>query len=95
MTEHRGLSVFVLVSGSSDDPCSNTYHGESAASEVETQNMQKGHESLADQIFLAISFHTYGNMWMHPWGWEDDDNNCAHAEDHDDMVSHLLFLDMV
>lgn len=70
----------------SDDPCSETYQGESAGSEPETVAL----EGLFDDIHpeqrgdgdddpapddardVMISLHSYGDYIIHPWGWTFD-----------------------
>lgn len=72
-------------SGSSADPCAQTYHGPAAASEPEQQAL----EALLGGLFqdqrgpndddlappsttgLFITLHSYGDMVMWPWGWTD------------------------
>ncbi|HIQ04088.1 MAG TPA: hypothetical protein EYH31_00145, partial [Anaerolineae bacterium] len=68
--------------GSSNDPCDQTYHGPSAASEPEEQALerlladlfpdQRG-ESLSDPAppdttGVMISLHSYSNLVLWPWG---------------------------
>ena len=55
--------------GSSDSPASDTYHGPSAASEPEVQaisNLARAHRPVA-----AISFHSYSELVLWPWGYTD------------------------
>jgi carboxypeptidase T len=56
--------------GSSPDPSSITYRGASPGSEAETQGML----TLMDQrsFATAISAHSYGNIWLTPWGYDGD-----------------------
>ena len=71
--------------GSSPDPCEQTYHGPSAASEPEVEAI----ESYARSIFpdqrgpndddaapddaegVFITLHSYSEMVLFPWGWTD------------------------
>ncbi len=44
-------------------------------------------------IALSVSFHSYGRMWMYPWGYTDGHTgfpwDCVHTEDYDDLVIAL------
>ena len=69
--------------GSSPDPCAETYHGPSAASEPETQVVENFVRSLfSDQrgpgdsdaapittTGVLITLHSYSNLVLWPWGW--------------------------
>lgn len=69
--------------GSSTNPCSETYRGPSANSEVETKALQSLWRSLykdrratgtsaaapADTTGVVISMHSYSNMVLFPWGF--------------------------
>jgi len=71
--------------GSSGDPCAETYHGPSAASEPETQAVENYVRSLfPDQrgpgdddaapittTGVLITLHSYGPLVLWPWGWTD------------------------
>jgi len=54
-------------SGSSTNPSSDTYCGESAFSEPETSTMRDFIESLGGNIKAGIDFHTYGPLLLWPW----------------------------
>ena len=72
--------------GTSSNACDETYHGESAASEPETQAIQdyaaaifpdqRGPADLdpanvnASGVFITI--HSYGNLVLFPWGWTNN-----------------------
>ena len=55
--------------GSSNDPTSDTYRGTSGFSEAETQAVKYLCEE--NEFFLALNYHTYGNLLIHPWGYND------------------------
>lgn len=56
--------------GSSSNPCSDTYHGTSAFSEVETAASSSFFNRLGNTtIWGAIDFHAYGNYVLRPYGW--------------------------
>jgi carboxypeptidase A2 len=78
--------------GVSHDPCSDTYCGPSAASELEVQAVQDEiiRVNALSGIEVMMTFHSYGNMWMHPWGNTLDFSSstpCERADDHDDMYA--------
>lgn len=55
--------------GSSTSPSSDTYRGLSPFSEAETQNAR---DFVNSRNFKGIlSYHTYGNYLIRPWGWVD------------------------
>lgn len=53
--------------GSSPNPTDETYRGPSAFSEPETQVERDVVDAL--QPTCGISFHTYGDLMIHPWGY--------------------------
>jgi len=55
--------------GSSNNPSSGTYRGTAAFSEPETQAVKKLCEDHEFQ--LALNYHTFGNLLIHPWGFSD------------------------
>lgn len=78
----------VAVCGTSANPCSDTYSGPGAASEVETQMMVSEVKSLqadAGGIQLFISMHSYAQFWLIPWGGTQ-----IKPADYDDLVSVTL-----
>lgn len=77
--------------GSSTSPSSETYRGTSPFSEPETQNAMN---FVISRNFKSIlSYHTYGNYFIRPWGWVDaptpDEHKftCMSA----DMIQHNHF----
>ena len=59
--------------GSSTSPNSETYRGTEGFSEIETKAIQllcKEHD-----FALALNYHTYGNLLIHPWGYNDQPTN--------------------
>uniref|UniRef100_A0A1X7V284 Peptidase M14 domain-containing protein n=1 Tax=Amphimedon queenslandica TaxID=400682 RepID=A0A1X7V284_AMPQE len=73
-TKKKGLkdTWFEEYGGSSDNPCSETYHGEGPASEPETQNTQNYFKDNAP-IIGAIDWHSYGQLLLRPYGWTNED----------------------
>jgi carboxypeptidase T len=53
--------------GSSPNPSSSTYRGTAPFSEPETQLLKTFAETYAFSI--ALNYHTYGNLLLHPWGY--------------------------
>lgn len=54
--------------GASNDPCSGSYHGPSADSEIEVKNVVKlikGHGNFKS----LVSVHTYSQLLMYPYGY--------------------------
>jgi hypothetical protein len=66
--------------GSSPTASSDTYRGPSAASEPEVQAMQAFIQ--ARQFASALSIHTYGALWLYPFGYAQvyPANNAQYAE---------------
>ncbi|XP_068243453.1 carboxypeptidase B-like [Palaemon carinicauda] len=57
--------------GASSNPCSETYKGIEAFSEPETFGLQRMMNSIPD-IDLFITFHSFGQTVLYPWGWTRD-----------------------
>ncbi|CAG2218727.1 Zinc carboxypeptidase,Carboxypeptidase O,Carboxypeptidase B [Mytilus edulis] len=55
--------------GTSTDQCTETYSGPSPFSEPETLAVKRVLESRNINFLLYISFHSYGQYWMYPWGY--------------------------
>lgn len=55
--------------GSSPNPQSNTYRGPSAFSEPETAAVRDF--CIAHNFEIALNYHTFGNLMIHPWGFDD------------------------
>nr|CAG4636762.1 EOG090X00QE [Ceriodaphnia reticulata]SVE72762.1 EOG090X00QE [Ceriodaphnia reticulata] len=55
--------------GSSDLPCSDTYNGGTAFSEIESQIVRDTVLSIADQTKVYLTVHSYGQYWLYPWGY--------------------------
>jgi murein tripeptide amidase MpaA len=65
---NRNWDVNWSGSGSSTSPCSDTYCGPSAFSEAETQNMRDFLTSIASSTNVAITIHSYSQLWLIPYG---------------------------
>ncbi|EDW63368.1 zinc carboxypeptidase A 1 [Drosophila virilis] len=58
--------------GASSDPCSDTYAGPSAFSEIETFSLSNYIASIKDKIQLYVSFHAYSQYLLYPYGHTGD-----------------------
>ncbi|CAI4229917.1 unnamed protein product [Auanema sp. JU1783] len=63
---NRNFDWFWSSSGSSSDPCHETYHGPSAFSEPESQAVRDFLVATPPKAF--ISLHSYSQMWLVPYG---------------------------
>ncbi|CAF3973238.1 unnamed protein product [Adineta steineri] len=66
---NRNWDYHWCENGASHDPCSDTFCGGKAFSEIEVSQVAK---YIADQqgaIVHYINFHSYSQLWMSPWGW--------------------------
>lgn len=54
------LIVLIAEGGASSIPCTDTFAGPYAFSEIETQTLSNYYSSIADKITLYLSFHSYG-----------------------------------
>ena len=61
------ILMLSLQEGSSDDPCSGVYHGESAGSELEVQAITQYILSNAP-VMASIDFHSYYQEILYPPG---------------------------
>ncbi|XP_065833345.1 uncharacterized protein [Oscarella lobularis] len=59
--------------GSSSNPCSETFHGPSAASEPETQ-VTSNYFMSTGLIIGAIDWHSYSQLILRPYGWTSADS---------------------
>ncbi|MBN1424315.1 immune inhibitor A [Candidatus Fermentibacteria bacterium] len=57
--------------GSSPSTWSETYRGMGPFSEPETQALRDFFETHA--FVISLSFHSYGNWWLYPWGYIPED----------------------
>lgn len=58
--------------GSSDNPCSDTFMGAEAFSEIENQNVRDFVWERKDQIKFYNTIHSYSQYILLPWGWGYD-----------------------
>jgi len=59
------------LEGASHLSCSNTFCGNSPASELETKAVSQFLRSNSHILKGFIDFHSYGQLWMFPWGYTD------------------------
>jgi hypothetical protein len=64
----QDISFVLFLGGASRDPCSDTYCGEKAFSEIETTQVSQFIAANKDSIIHYINFHSYSQLWMTPWG---------------------------
>ena len=86
------LFFFVnLGSGTSTNPCSDTYGGASAGSGVETNLVQNKLNGLSN-VHGVISYHAYARMWLHAYGYTTSPggSQCATSPNHNAIVSHTF-----
>ena len=58
--------------GSSDNPCSDSYMGTSAFSEIENQNVRDFLAAHKDNIKYYVNLHSYSQLVLLPWGYTKD-----------------------
>ncbi|XP_067620546.1 zinc carboxypeptidase A 1-like [Eurosta solidaginis] len=54
--------------GSSNNPCSDTYAGPQAFSEIETRTLAEFINTLKGELFFYVSFHSYSQLLLFPYG---------------------------
>merc|ERR1711970_322120 len=59
--------------GSSNDRCSDTYHGPSAFSEVENVNVRDFLNVHKDKLKFYMNVHSYSQLVLLPWGFSYDE----------------------
>jgi hypothetical protein len=52
------------VSGSSNQPCADTYAGPKAGSELETQAVQNAIAARSGEWDMFYTLHAYGGFWL-------------------------------
>lgn len=56
--------------GSSKDPCSDVFRGDSAASELETQAVANFLAKRKYNLEAYLTYHSYGQMVVYPWAYK-------------------------
>jgi len=72
--------------GAATTPCSETYRGSSAGSEPETVAVQNFLQARQGTLLFSIHFHTYGQLWLMPWGSTLANGQCNYATDNAEML---------
>ncbi len=68
--DNRNYSIGWGGSGSSSYPCDETYRGPSAFSELEIAAI-RDFAQARPQIIAAQTYHSYSQLFMSPWGYQD------------------------
>lgn len=69
LNRNYGYMFGIDNEGSSNNPCSEDYRGESAFSEPETKAIR---DLLLNDIFImALSYHSWGDLYIHPWCYKN------------------------
>uniref|UniRef100_A0A0B6ZD93 Peptidase M14 domain-containing protein n=1 Tax=Arion vulgaris TaxID=1028688 RepID=A0A0B6ZD93_9EUPU len=68
--------------GGSSNPCSGTFSGPRSFSEPESHNLRNILLGNNDTIKGYLSFHSFGQFFLYPWGYSSD----VDIEDEDDLV---------
>lgn len=71
--------------GASDNPCSDRFAGHHAESEPEIAQFTKFYETIATSVKLYISFHSYRQKILTPFGHSN-----MRPENHDDIMDIAL-----
>ncbi|CAG9832791.1 unnamed protein product [Diabrotica balteata] len=68
--------------GATNNPCDRLYAGPSAFSEIETKSLSEYMSKVANEILLYISFHSYGQYILLPYGHTRD-----HLDNYDGAIT--------
>ncbi|KAE9556717.1 hypothetical protein FO519_000123 [Halicephalobus sp. NKZ332] len=66
---NRNFPFKWMVSGASNNPCSETYAGPSALSEIEGKNLANFVNANNNTIKAYLTLHSYGEDILYPWGY--------------------------
>ncbi|XP_031837231.2 carboxypeptidase B [Nomia melanderi] len=66
---NRNYDMEWMTTGASSNPCSDTYAGPKPFSEPEMRNMRDFIAARKQNIKAYISFHSYGQYILYPWGF--------------------------
>jgi len=69
---NRNFDHMWMTIGASNNPCSETYAGPAAYSEPEAKAVADFMMTMNGTWELFITLHTYGQLWMAPWGYTKD-----------------------
>ncbi|CAF0974500.1 unnamed protein product [Brachionus calyciflorus] len=77
---NRNFGFQWMTAGASSNPCSETYAGPSADSELETKDIQRSILSRKGFWDAYLTIHTYGQYWLTSWSYTTD-----YPADYDDI----------
>ena len=85
---NRNFDMDWNTTGSSDNPCADTYHGPLAFSEKESQAVRDATLKInsTQKIASHVSIHSYSQMWLYPYGTVKRGNS-THREDLDRVAN--------
>lgn len=66
---NRNFDFHWMEVGADSDECSIVYGGKKAFSEVESRNVANFAAKYKDNIKLYLTFHSYGQYILYPWGY--------------------------
>ena len=66
------------------------YRGAAPDTQAEVRAAQLAFFELRDQIELVLAFHSWGHVYLFPYGHKED-GVCYRSPDYDDIVSALLY----
>lgn len=75
--------MFYADPGASSNPCSESFRGTHAFSEIEVRNVADYLKALNEngQIAGYMDIHAYSQLWMIPWGY-----TARKTKDHEELV---------
>lgn len=76
-------SHWMVNNGASSNPCSETYAGPTPFSEPEADALAKYVTSIKDKINIYLSFHSYGQYLLSPYGHTKEE----FPENYDDILA--------
>lgn len=79
------LYFFGTEAGASNNPCSESYGGESPFSEEETRSLSEYFKSISDKLVAYLDFHSYGQLLMFPYG-----HSAEHVSNYDELVRYAF-----
>ncbi|XP_058445792.1 zinc carboxypeptidase-like [Malaya genurostris] len=68
---NRNFPYHWMDGGASTNSCSDVYAGPEPASEIETKNIMEYFGMYKDHIHFYLSFHSYGQLILLPYGYEN------------------------
>ncbi|KAJ9581600.1 hypothetical protein L9F63_023220, partial [Diploptera punctata] len=66
---NRNFDYHWMETGASSSPCAETFAGSRAFSEPETAALRDFAVANKNKIKLYLTFHSYGNYFLYPWGY--------------------------